>query len=392
VRYTVRNRRVWRTGTITAALIAAMCVGFMPVAGLAQERDELQRVYDRILLDPGNTQLNLGYARLAIKKGELRKAIAAYERILARDPKNGAARRGLRRVRRLLRPNVTSATLVFGARGESNPRRFNSRTPKRLDGIFSLRALVSDRRRIGNWRWRSSADLYADYRLVERQLDYGTVSVRTGPVFDIGDKTRVHVFGGAAFSWFDYKPFVVMPRVGLRFEFDDAGPLKFITIRGTYSFINTRFTTRDSLTIGVTPRFVFRNIFKSSLTAVAAPYWRYNGVTGTGSPTVDQTGETFPQRFHQMGLRADLFRKVLPNLTLAVNFSVEYRHFFESVTIGNKQRRDLWYSPGAQAIVTGLFQRNLDLIFSYNYEWNLSNSGFNNYTNQIFGLRILARF
>ena len=70
-------------------------------AGVAAQSDgDIIAVYDQILDDPGNTELNLQYALLAEGRGEYRKALGTYERILINDPSNAAAQRGLLRVRR----------------------------------------------------------------------------------------------------------------------------------------------------------------------------------------------------------------------------------------------------------------------------------------------------
>ena len=66
----------------------------------AQEDPELRRVFEQILQDPGNPGLNFRYARLATDKGDIRKALAAYERILAQDPNNEEAKAAIRRIQR----------------------------------------------------------------------------------------------------------------------------------------------------------------------------------------------------------------------------------------------------------------------------------------------------
>jgi hypothetical protein len=71
--------------------------------------------------------------------------------------------------------------------------------------------------------------------------------------------------------------------------------------------------------------------------------------------------------------------------------TLEYRHYFEEVTFGTQNRRDIFVSPGAQLIVAGFPIEGMDVIFSYTFEWNTSNDGFENYTNHIAGIRLLWR-
>ena len=58
------------------------------VAGAAgvSRADELSDLNAMILRDPGNIELNLRYARLAEQKGELKKALSAYERVTVNSP------------------------------------------------------------------------------------------------------------------------------------------------------------------------------------------------------------------------------------------------------------------------------------------------------------------
>lgn len=374
---------------IAAALLVALA-GSVPVH--AADPDELQEVYQQIIKDPGNSKLNFRYASLAIERGELRKALAAYERILARDPNNEEAKAGLRRVRRLLRPDLTTAIVVLGGQFESNPRRVNNQFPKRNDGVFFARLQVDDRRRIGQMRWRTLGDLFTNFHVQERDLDFGNAGFRTGPVLDLGDSVRVHTFGGFAYSWFDGETFYFEPSAGLTFEFDNAGPLKTITVKGAYNFINEGISRRDAFRIELVPRFVFREFLSKRSILVASPYWRYNGVVGSGAPGTDPRGDRFPQTFHQFGVRFDLFYRLAKNITGAVNLTAEYQHYEDSVLFGTQSRRDVLLSPGAQVIFSGLIGRNFDVIVSYTFEYNSSNDGIERYTNHIVGVRLLRRF
>ena len=100
-------RSLWRSAIAMAIAIA----GPLSIAA-AQEDPELRRVFEQILQDPGNPGLNFRYARLATDKGDIRKALAAYERILAQDPNNEEAKAAIRRSQRELEPTSTRITVV----------------------------------------------------------------------------------------------------------------------------------------------------------------------------------------------------------------------------------------------------------------------------------------
>lgn len=77
--------------------------------------DELRQLYAQILRDPTNSELNFRYAQLAEQRGEIRKALSAYERILLNDPDNPDVRRALQRIRRALQPDTTQFFAELGA-------------------------------------------------------------------------------------------------------------------------------------------------------------------------------------------------------------------------------------------------------------------------------------
>lgn len=99
--------------------VAAIAVFATPGHLLA---DEISDVFDQLLSTPDNPALNLRYAELAMAKGETRKALSAYERVLARDPDNAEVRRAYKKAKRQLQPAVTAFTLTTGLTFESNPR------------------------------------------------------------------------------------------------------------------------------------------------------------------------------------------------------------------------------------------------------------------------------
>jgi len=88
--------------------VAAIAVFATPGHLLA---DEISDVFDQLLSTPDNPALNLRYAELAMAKGETRKALSAYERVLARDPDNAEVRRAYKKAKRQLQPAVTAFTL-----------------------------------------------------------------------------------------------------------------------------------------------------------------------------------------------------------------------------------------------------------------------------------------
>lgn len=387
-----RNRNVhWR------ALVAAAALGTLLArpAG-AQDDVEMRRVFEQILQDPGNPGLNLRYARLAMDRGEIRKALAAYERILAQDPDNEEAKAGIRRIQRELEPSVTRATVLLGGQYESNARRVAfGRSPgasKRYDGALYARIQGTDERRIGPVRLRTEGDAYANYHMQFRDIDFGIAGARSGPVFDLGEGLRIHAFIGGSYAWLSRRTFFTEATAGVTIEIEREHPLKTVSIRWGYDIVGEDFSTRDATFVEVTPRFVFNNVGVERSIAVVSPYWRYNGVFGSGPPGIDPRNEPFPSRYHQLGVRADLFVPVFANVTLGIGAIYEYRHYFETEIDKSKNRRDHVVSPSAQLIVAGLVGGRADLIFSYSFEHRGSNDRTQLYDNHTAGAKVLWRF
>jgi len=360
----------------------------------AQDDAELRRVFEQILQDPGNPGLNLRYARLAIDRGEIRKALAAYERILAQDPNNEEAKAGIRRIQRELEPTHTRATLLLGGQYESNARRVNrsASTANRHDGTLYARLQATDERRIGPVRWRTEGDVYANYHTQFHDIDYGTAGAHGGPLFALGEGLQIYPFVGGSYSWLTRRTFYTEATAGATLEIDRGHPLKSVSVRWGYEFVGEDFSTRDATFVEVSPRFVFSGlVFERSLTVVS-PYWRYNGVFGSGPPGLDPRNEPFPSRYHQLGMRADYFVPIHANITFGIGAIYEYRHYFETVIDKSKNRRDHIVSPSAQLIVASLASGRADLIFSYSFEHRGSNDRLQLYDNHTAGAKILWRF
>jgi hypothetical protein len=376
-----------------ASATVAVLLAVSAASARAQDDVEMRQVFEQILQDPGNPGLNLRYARLAINRGEIRKALAAYERILAQDPNNEQAKAGIRRIQRELEPSVTKVTLLLGGQYESNARRVPGHSGRLHDGTLYGRLQASDERLIGAVRWRTEADVYANWHFKFHDIDYGFAGARGGPVFEIADGLRVNPFVGGSYSWLTRRTFYGEGTAGVTVDITTEGTIQSsILARWGYQFVGSFFSTRDATFVEVSPRFVISRLGYERGIGVVTPYWRYNGVFGSGPPGTDPRSEPFPARSHQLGLRADYFFPVLENVTFGIGGIYEYRHYFETVTDKSKNRRDHILSPSAQVIVAGLASGHADLIFSYSFEHRTSNDRSQLYDNHTAGAKILWRF
>lgn len=389
-----------RLGTLGARKFACAAAGlgaligataYAPASAQPQSEGEMRRVFEQILRDPSNPGLNTRYARLAIDRGEYRKALAAYERILARDPGNAEAKAAIAELLRQSEPSYTNITLVVGALWESNARHELRQNRRTDDGSFLGRATISDERRLAGLRWRSEGDISILHNLTFHDIDLGTVGGRTGPVVAITDGLRVNPFVGIAYTVLRRRTYNTEPTAGVVIESDDTGPLKSVTARWGYNFVGRAFSERDGTFVEVYPNFEFRNVLLDQSLAAFTPYWRYSGVFRSGAASEDQRNQPFPARQHQLGARADYYALATDWLTIGVNFTYEYRHFFERIPGETKGRRDHVYAPGMQFIFGSFAQNRLDVIASYLFEYRHSNDGTQLYQNHTAAIRLLWR-
>ncbi len=375
------------------SLIGAVLGAASGGAALAQSSadPEMRQIFEQILRDPSNPGLNTRYARLAAGRGEYRKALAAYERILARDPNNAEVKAAIADLLRQSEPAYTNITFVVGALWESNPRHELRTTRRTDDASFLGRATISDERKIGGIRWRSDGDVSFLYYASFHDIDLGTVGARTGPVIEITDSLRVNPFVGIAYTILKRRTFNTEPTAGITLETDDTGPLKSVTARWGYNFVGRAFSKRDGTFVEVYPNFEFRNLLMQGTLAAFTPYWRYNGVFGSGAATEDNRNQPFPTRQHQFGARADFYVPVNTWLTAGVNFTYEYRYYFEKIPLETAGRRDHVYAPGGQLIFGSFADNRLDVIASYLFEYRHSNDGTQLYQNHTAAIRLLWR-
>lgn len=372
------------------AVAVVACAPFVS-ANDATAQSELRQVFEELIQDPTSTELNLRYAREAEKHGESRKALAAYERILINDPDNAEAEREIARIKRELAPEFTDVTVVLGADYESNARQ--RRDGEDLDDVaLGARVVLRDERNFDGTRWRTNGQAFANWHARFGQLDYGVLSADTGPVLPIGGKWTARPGVGATYAWLDGETLLAGGTAHLNFENDPSETFQRVDIRAGYDVIGREFSDRDSFYVQVSPRFVWRDVASDGDFVSLRPAYRFNGGAGDEADDRFVVRDIFPERFHQVGARADYFVPLNEWAFGGLNFTTRYRAFHGSVPGGNDSRRDTYIAPGAMLVFPDAFLREHDVMATYTYEQNVSNDGVENYRNHIVGLRSIWRF
>ncbi|MDA7946772.1 MAG: tetratricopeptide repeat protein [Hyphomicrobiaceae bacterium] len=355
--------------------------------------DELDVVFGQLLAEPANPSLNLRYAELAIARGETRKALAAYERVLAQDPTNRQVIRAYNRAKRRLQPTVTAFTLSTGFIYESNPRqvtggsRFNE-----SDVAFEATLLMFDERTISGHRWRTVGNAGGHLQFEVGDLNDAYVSLITGPVIDLGTKTRLHIAPGTAGAWLDDDWVYYDGLIKFTLERVAMGATQDVTVAVKHRETNSDFGGSDGLIVEVNGNFVRPNVIKPGDSLYVLPHFRYSKPGGNGPGRVFQNS-LFPGDYIEYGGRLVYYKPVAKRrIYLGGGIGVFERDYNQNVAFGTKDREDTLIVPTAHVILPNVRRSKFDLRFDYRFEHNDSNDPTEDFENHVVGGRTVRRF
>jgi tetratricopeptide (TPR) repeat protein len=355
-------------------------LSFLLLASTGVSRaDELSDLNAMILRDPGNIELNLRYARLAEQRGELKKALSAYERVTVNSPQNLEAQEGFRRIVRKLQPEGTRLTLELGGGWESNPARNAHHT--KSDWLALVRAELRDERKFGEVSWRTVGSAFGEfYRDQGDKVNYASAGAVTGPIWDVTPQFSLHAaVGGGAALYGDHKLYEeAIAAFTLESGFWNGvqtGRLR-VGFRGYDEF----YGGSDGVYVDVSERFGFIGVLEKNDIAAVMPWFRWSNIAGT--PLNLPLEETQPGRYWETGLRGEYFRPLASWLIVGASISGSYREFSEATILksgASVLRRDWTYVPGVAVIFPKLLWETADLRVDYRYEDNRSNVPFDTY-------------
>lgn len=355
--------------------------------------DELKRLYTQILRDPANSELNFRYARLAEERGELRKALAAYERVLVNDPNHPDVLRALQRIRRKLQPNTTQVLFEIGGGWESNPRRLAS--GKSGDGVALARFTVKDERGFGDAsRWRTIGQLLGDIYFDNSDLRYGYAGAYTGPVVDLTPNLAVHAALGGGAAYFDQRYFFSEATANLTFESYLEGAFHTVRVRGGYRDYDDFFPSDNGFFADVTGKFSFPNILGPNDIFIASSWYRWSDIGGTGFSLLTPTEQVQPGRYTEFGGKLEYYRRVVEWMTVGGSIAVSKRDYsktFDVLASATVSRRDVTIVPGATLIFHHVMGYQTDLRVDYRFERNDSNQVVRDYENHIATVMLVSR-
>jgi hypothetical protein len=350
--------------------MAALCAALSSTPAAAQQSSELQDLFRQVLANPSDAAANTRYAQAAERQGELRKALAAYERIILADPSNTQARAEYERVKALLEPASTHYQIGFGLVYESNVKLAPHGGRADFAGQVSFR--MDDDRHIGTTAWRSSVQLYDDAHLRTRGADFMYGGVSTGPVYTMVNGWRIHPTLNAEIGAADYNFLFYSVGLGADIETRGFGWWRGMSFGASYADFTHSHDTgifqtdngRDAVVLSAKAKFGWDNLFTGQDFLMITPGVVYN---------IAQAGD---DRFWQVGvaaayaLRLASFEGGVGNIYLSPEVAVQYRRYASPEPGHSNDRRDVRVVPGLKLI--GSYE-NKTLVLSYLYDHNSSN-------------------
>lgn len=373
--------------------IAAILGAAAPAA--AQQTADLQELFRQVILNPNDAAANIRYAQEAERRGELRKALATYERMVLNNPTDAKARGEYERIKALLEPPETKFQFGFGGQWESNSNLNDGKGRDAFAGMVTFR--VDDTRRFGSQLWRSSVQLYGDAHTRNSSSDFLYGNASTGPVFLFENGWRIHTFLTAETGFADYDFLFWSAGLGGTIETRGTDPLRSITGVVSYAdFSNTNSSGtfnaepgRDAVVYGLSARLGWDSVFAKVDGIEIRPSVIYN----------DAAKSRFT--FLQAGVTASYAISVLSfaggvgNVYLSPEITVQYRDYEGQEPGRNTERHDWRVSPAVRLIA---MYDNYTAVLGYMYDRNFSN--YNNsggldgrdYTNHRISLNFFVDF
>lgn len=336
----------------------------------AQQTPDLQELFRQVMLNPNDAGANMRYAKEAERRGELRKALATYERMVLNDPANKEARGEYERVKALLEPAQTRYQFGFGGQWESNTELEDGNGRSDFAGMVTFR--VDDDRRLGSMLWRSSVQLYGDAHARTSSSDFLYGNASTGPIFLLGNGWRLHTFVTAETGFSDYDFLFWSAGVGGTLETRGSNPLRSITGVVSYADFSSSnssksFTAepgRDAMVYGLSARIGWDNIIGKTDGIEIRPSIIFNDA--------EKSEFTFWQPGVTLSYAVSIFSFSggVGNVYLNPEVMVQYRDYSGRESGRSNDRKDWRVAPSLRLL--GMYE-NYSAVLGYTYDRNFSN-------------------
>jgi tetratricopeptide (TPR) repeat protein len=371
---------------LAASLVALAALLSPPAAA-----DPLSDAYQGVIANPTDTEVNLQYALVAEGQKKWRLALAAYERILANDPNNAAAKAGLQRIRRIIQPPETQKTVEIGTEYDSNI--LQTPDDPTSDWTFYAKGRVRDERNWFGQRWRTTMTAYADTHAENHDLDYMIAMFDIGPILDLnGTMMAARPFVGGAVSGVGGNYFYSEVNFGASIEGYLDGAYQWARVRAGYRDYGDVGVSSNGWYAEAAAHWAHKDIFSDRDVFFVEPWARWNSMNGSGfGPPIDLGyalvyPEITPGLYSAWGTRFEYDAKVNDWLTLGASFRFSDRDYNDG-----SGRNDWLFAPGAAMVFSNLLSPQTDIRLEYEFQHNNSNQDENDYDNHAVTISLVAR-
>lgn len=373
-----------KVGKLCRALLLAASVTALSIG--ATRADDLSTLNEQILQNPGDAALNLRYARAAEEAGQIRLALAAYERILINDPSNSEARAGYERIRRTIEPAYTVARIETGVRWDSNPMNVDANEEEAVS-LFAHATMV-DERRLGDARWRSVIQAEVEHTPDIDELDYAYLGAQTGPMHYIGPHVAALPAVGVSAATLDGDLYFTEANVGVSIEGRADGFSYWARLRGGWRDYEEEFTADNGPYAELIGGVTAPQILTERDTLVVVPWMRWSDIEGSAFDFFD---EYVPGQYTEYGLEAEYKYRLNDHIGLAAGARVRQREY-DATSVGPNSRSDTYVAPNASVMLQNILPCACDVRARYQHRMNDSNDPASDYEADQVSLSLIARF
>lgn len=387
-----------KIGRLCRALLVAVSMAALS-AGVAHAQDagDLDELNQRILENPQDVGLNLQYAHAAEAAGQLRLALAAYERILINDPANVEARRGYERVRREIEPGYTVVRAELGARWDSNVINANedlfSFTGDDNEGTtYYVKGLIANEHQFFGRRWRTIANLDVERTPDFDELDYDYLGVQTGPIFYVAPHVAALPAIGASIAYLDGDQYYNEVNVSLTVEGRTNSASYWWRARAGYrdynpesGFFFTPTITESGNYVELQAGITKPRVFSERDALLLQPFARWSDIDGT-IYNFFLGDEVSPGKYLEYGADVNYNYRFTDHIEGSIGALLRQRDFSDS------RREDTYISPQASVTFQGMLPCACDVRLQYRYRDSDSNDFTADYTADQVSLALLTRF
>ncbi|MEM8854525.1 MAG: hypothetical protein AAGD34_12555 [Pseudomonadota bacterium] len=388
-----RLTRGLRASRALRRVTLALALGFGSLAGgaaLAADGETVGPLFADLYADPGNVDLNIAYAQRAESRGEYRKALTTYERVLLIDPSNAAARKGMSRMRFLLAPNFTNFRFTIGGGFESNPIQRPDFAPQPSSGFGALALTMRDERRIGRLRWRTNAFGGADIFTHTPEVTTIYAGGDVGPLIQLSPSITLRPSVVGTYRTLDGVSLFGEAGGALELEGYLDGARQSVRLGAVWREYGSDWVSDGGIVVDLTGHFARAGLLSPRDTLIVRPNARYSGVENANGVLIPENFE--PGKYFQIGGRVDYRFAFTERLSAGVEMAIYQRWFEDEVTAGGDKRSDTYFAPGASVRIGDILTEAADVTLGYRYEVTQSNDPGREFDNHVVSARFGVNF